>query len=85
MARTKGRGARIRSPSPTPSPPPCKPPSPPNNPNTVEKTPTQENLNQSVVDDSPISTQNPFPTQNPQSEPEDVEPISIVFPSSTNP
>ncbi|KAK2443285.1 hypothetical protein QL285_014400 [Trifolium repens] len=85
MARTKGRGARIRTPSPTPSPPPCKPPSPPNNPNTVEKTPTQENLNQSVVDDSPISTQNPSPTQNPQSEPEDVEPISTVFPSSTNP
>ncbi|KAK2445002.1 hypothetical protein QL285_015983 [Trifolium repens] len=85
MARTKGRGARIRTPSPTPSPPPCKPSSPPNNPNTVEKTPIQENLNQTVVDDSPISTQNPSPTQNPQSEPENIEPLSTVFPSSTNP
>ncbi|KAK2450281.1 hypothetical protein QL285_009408 [Trifolium repens] len=87
MARTKGRGARIRTPSPTPFPPPCNPPSPPKNPNTVEKSPasTQEHLNQNVVDDSPISTQNPSPLQNPQIEPEDVEPISTVFPSSTNP
>ncbi|KAK2422293.1 hypothetical protein QL285_032838 [Trifolium repens] len=87
MARTKGRGARIRTSSPTPSPPPCNPPSSPKNTNTVEKSPdtTQKELNQSIVDDSPISTQNPSPTQNPQTEPEDVEPISIVFPSSTNP
>ncbi|KAK2455299.1 hypothetical protein QL285_002768 [Trifolium repens] len=85
MARTKGRGARIRTPSPTPSPPPHNPPSPPKNTNTVEKSPTQENLNQNVVDDSPISTQNLSTTQNPQSEPEDIEPISTVFPSSTSP
>jgi hypothetical protein len=71
MARTKGRRARIRTPSPTPSSSPCNPPSP-------HKTPD-------IVDDSPNSTQNPNTNQNPQTEPEDIEPISVRFPPFYNP
>jgi hypothetical protein len=71
MARTKGRGARIRTPSPTHSSSPCNPPSP-------HKTPD-------IVDDSPNSTQNPNTNQNPQTEPEDIEPISVRFPPFYNP
>jgi hypothetical protein len=71
MARTKGRGARIRTPSPTPSSSLCNPPSPHETPN--------------IVDNSPNSTQNPNTNQNPQTEPEDIEPISVRFPPFYNP